>query len=81
MNKVTKVIHRKLGKEVASGLAFCDTGEIHIDSRLKGVDHLETVVHEVMHILQPKWSEIRVIGNSKELTRILWELGYRRIDV
>lgn len=79
MDKITKVIHRKLGKEVASGLAFCETGVIHIDSRLKGQDHLETLVHEAMHIMQPKWSEIRVIGNSKELARVLWEQGYRRI--
>ena len=79
MNKVKQVIHRKLGKEKANGLAFCEEGVIHIDERLKGIEHLDTLCHEVYHCLNPKFSEIKVQGHATELAKILWENGYRRI--
>jgi predicted metallopeptidase len=78
MKKVEQVIHRKLGKEHASGLAFQEEGIIHIDSRIGGIEHLDTLIHEILHILQPKWGEIRVLGNATEIARVLWEQGYRR---
>lgn len=81
MNKVKKVIHRKLGKERAMGLAYCDNGEIHIDERLNGKEHLEICIHEMEHILNPKWAEIKVQGHATEIDRVLWEIGYRRVSV
>ncbi len=78
MNKVKQIIHRKLGKEQAHGLAFQEEGIIHIDSRINGLEHLDTLIHETLHILQPKWGEIRVLGNATEIARVLWEQGYRR---
>jgi predicted metallopeptidase len=79
MKRVEQVIHRKLGKERSQGLAFQDKGIIHIDSRLNGIDHLDTLIHEILHIIQPKWGELRVEGNATEIARVLWEQGYRRI--
>jgi hypothetical protein len=79
MKSVNKIIHRKLGKEKAMGLAYTEEGEIHIDERLKGIDHLDTLVHEVYHCLNPKFSEIKVQGHATELAKILWDNGYRRI--
>lgn len=79
MNKVKKVIHRKLGREQSMGLAFVEDGVIHIDERLMGIDHLDTLVHEVYHCLNPKFSEIKVQGHASELAKILWDNGYRRI--
>jgi hypothetical protein len=78
LNKVKQIIHRKLGKEQAHGLAFQEEGIIHIDSRINGLEHLDTLIHETLHILQPKWGEIRVLGNATEIARVLWEQGYRR---
>lgn len=78
MNKVNKVIHRKLGKEKAHGQAFTDTGVIEIDSRLKGIEHLDTLIHESLHCLNPKWGELKIQGHATELARVLWEQGYRR---
>lgn len=80
MNTVKSVIHRKIKKDVARGLAFIDIGEIHIDERLKGLEHLEILIHEILHIQNPKWSESKIIGHSKELSKIIWEQKYRRID-
>lgn len=78
MNTVKEIIHRKLGKQKAHGLAFQEEGIIHIDSRINGLEHLDTLIHETLHILQPKWGEIRVLGNATEIARVLWEQGYRR---
>ena len=74
-----KIIYRKLGKEQAYGIASSD-GIIEIDSRLKSKKHLEVLLHELLHILQPKDSEDMVIKKSVTLTKILWQEGYRRID-
>jgi len=74
-----RIIYKKLGKEKAHGIASSD-GEILIDSRLKGKKHLEILIHEVMHLLNPKDSEEAIIKKSITLTKILWKEGYRRID-
>ena len=80
MKTVKSITHKKLGREKAHGQAFQDEGIIEIDSRLKGLDHLDTVIHEIMHIQNPRWGEAKVIGHSNEMSSLLWELGYRRIS-
>ena len=74
-----KIIYRKLGKEQAYGIASSD-GIIEIDSRLKSKKHLEVLIHELLHLLNPKDTEEMVIKKSVTLTKILWKEGYRRID-
>jgi hypothetical protein len=74
-----KIIYRKLGKEQAYGIASSD-GIIEIDSRLKSKKHLEVLIHEVMHLLQPEDSEEEIVEKSITLTKILWKENYRRID-
>lgn len=74
-----KIVYRKLGKEQAYGIASSD-GVIEIDERLRSKKHLEVLIHEVLHILNPKDSENTIIKKSVTLTKILWKEGYRRID-
>ena len=74
-----KIVYRKLGKEQAYGMASSD-GVIEIDERLRSKKHLEVLIHEVLHILNPKDSENAIIKKSVTLTKILWKEGYRRID-
>lgn len=79
MKKIT-VIHRKLGREQAHGQAWTDDRVIEIDERLKGIQHLETVVHEIMHVQNPKWSEIKVQGHAKQMAEIIFNTcKYRQI--
>ncbi len=78
--KKTKIIHRKLGKEQADGLAYSETKEIHIDSRLKGKNYLETAIHELLHIYRTDFTEGEVDKLAKALTKDLWSLKIRRID-
>ncbi len=81
MQKVKSVTERKLGRYKALGLAYVDSGEIHIDERLKGYEHLYVLIHEVLHIQNPKWSEAKVTGHASELAKIIFENNYRKIII
>ena len=74
-----KIIYRKLGKEQAYGISSSD-GVIEIDERLKGKKHCEILIHEVLHLLNPKDDEKTIIRKSVTLTKVLWSEGYRKID-
>ena len=74
-----KIIHKKLGREQAHGIAESD-GTIYIDPRLKGRKKLEIYIHEVHHLLNAEHSEEETIRQSVILTKILWKLGYRQVD-
>jgi len=74
-----KIIYRKLGKEQAYGISSSD-GVIEIDQRLKGKKHMEILIHEILHLLNPKDDEKTIIRKSVTLTKILWNEGYRRVD-
>ena len=75
-----KVIHRKLGKEKAYGLAHIDSNTIEIDTRLKSKHRLEITIHEALHILYPTDSETAILRKSKRLCAVLWKEGYRKVD-
>jgi len=73
-----KVVHRKLGREKAWGLATFDL--IELDTRLKGRRHLLYLIHEALHIIHPEWSETKVVNVSRAMCKLLWEQNYRRIS-
>ena len=74
-----KIIYRKLGKEQAYGISSSD-GIIEIDERLKGRKMMEVLIHELMHLVNPKDDEKTIIRKSVTLTKVLWKEGYRKID-
>lgn len=74
-----KVVHKKLGREKAYGMADSD-GVVYIDPRLKGKKHMEIVLHECLHLLYPDDSEEAIVDKSVTLCKILWKEGYRRVD-
>ena len=74
-----KIIHKKLGREQAHGIADSD-GIIYIDPRLKGRKALEIYIHETMHLLNPDDSEEEIVRKSIVLCKLLWRLGYRKVD-
>lgn len=79
--KPIKVLEGHLGHYKASGLAWTDKRTIAIDKRLKGMDRMETIIHEVIHVQNPKWPEIMVESKAAEIAKILWDLGYRHCDL
>lgn len=74
-----KVVHKKLGREKAYGMADSD-GVVYLDPRLKGKKHMEIILHECLHLLYPEDSEEAIVDKSVTLCKILWKEGYRRVD-
>jgi hypothetical protein len=77
--KKIKVLERKLGQEHALGQAWMDTLEIEIDPRQRSKVYLNTLIHEALHIADPKMSETKVRKLSGILTQVLWQQNFRRI--
>lgn len=77
MAKSIKVIHRKLGNEKAWGLA--QDNQIELDVRLTGRRHLLYLLHEMLHVIHPDWSETKVVQVSRRMCKVLWDQRYRRI--
>jgi hypothetical protein len=60
----------------ADGWSFLGD-RILIDERLKGRRRLEVEIHEYLHQSNPTHSEEAVTEQARDLSRILWVLGYR----
>lgn len=75
-----KVIEKKLGRQSAMGIAYTDTGLIHVDPRQTSRQYLDTLIHEMLHVYNPEWSESRVSKTANEMTEILWAKDFRRIQ-
>ena len=78
--KKIKVIDKKLGREKAYGLAYSSEMEVVIEERQNSKDYLDTLIHEMLHCFAPKWGEKRVADTANEMTRVIWEKKYRRIE-
>ena len=78
--KKIKVKEKKLGREKAVGLAYADEMEIVIDKRQDSKNYLDTLLHEMLHCFAPRWGQKRVSDTANEMTRVLWDKNYRRIE-
>lgn len=78
IQKRIKFKRAKLGREGVWG--YADEYPLTIDSRLKGKKELEIYIHESLHYLFPKMTELEVIKKAILLTNTLWHEGYRKID-
>jgi len=50
---------------------------IHIKRGLRGVNRLDTIIHECLHKAYPDMSEDAVNEGATDFARLLWRLGYR----
>jgi hypothetical protein len=41
---------------------------------------MEILIHELLHLTNPKDDEKTIIRKSVTLTKVLWSEGYRKID-
>lgn len=80
-NKCWKLVFKRL----TSHRGYCDSPDapsksIEIDSKLKGEERLEVLIHEMLHasgwILDEEW----VASTAHDIARILWRLGYRHAE-
>ena len=85
MTLIQGVVYKKLRRRKALGLVEDGDDIIYIDPRLKGRKHMEILIHEAMHILWPHIvkndEEDEVVMISIELTKMLWNQGFRRVDM
>lgn len=70
---------RKLGKHKARGL-YWPNGLIEIDERLRGMERLEVLLHEIDHHLHPDKSEEEVTRDAEKTAELLWGQRVRIID-
>jgi hypothetical protein len=75
-----KITERKLGKEQAVGMAHHGENMIEIDPRQRSRDRLDTVCHEVIHLLEPDLPEDQVILRANVLSDTLWRDRWRRVE-
>ena len=54
--------------------------KIKIKRGLKGLNHLDTIVHETLHACLWMASEEWVAETAADISKVLWRLGYRRIE-
>jgi len=73
-----KIKIRDLSKEKCVGLAWMEDNLIEIDPKQTEKEFLLTAIHEVFHLLFPKFGEKKVISLEKRMGDVLWRLGYRR---
>ena len=79
-SKRIKIVERKLGREKAFGQSWQNDSFIEIDPRQKSRQYLNTLIHEILHVLYPEDSETKVIENSRILSKYIWEKNYRRVQ-
>ena len=79
--KDTKVIYRKLGREKAYGIAHIGNNKIEIDPAVSKRKFIEILLHELLHIHNPEFSETKVLKQSKAMTKVLWENNIRWTDL
>lgn len=53
---------------------------ISIDVRLRGVDRLDTILHESLHAALWPIDEEHITAAATDIAGLLWRLGYRRAD-
>ena len=66
-------------KEVPLCQSDLSAKEIVVDSRLTGLEELDTIIHEVNHAAEWSKKEEWVERFSTDMARILWRAGYRKV--
>ena len=61
----------------AMGWCYFDTKKILVDSRLKGKDRLDVLIHEMLHAHHRQLSEEAVTQTASDIAEVLWKIGYR----
>lgn len=78
---------RKHEIEVVSGLyrqgldgqCFYNPPAIEIGAHCRGKRELDTLIHEMLHAAHPKMIEKEVHDTARDIAKVLWKWGYRKI--
>jgi len=72
------VVEKDLSKDKALGICCAGLRLIEIHDKQCESERMDTLIHELLHLMRPSWSEKEVIRVANYLTRHLWAQGYRR---
>jgi|APGre2960657505_1045072.scaffolds.fasta_scaffold135982_1 hypothetical protein len=75
-----KIKFKKLGREKAFGQAISSESLIELDPRQKQKTMLNTLIHELLHIIEPDWTENKVSKTASILARYIWEAKFRKLS-
>lgn len=79
--KTIRLTERKLGREKASGqVEYGRIPHITLDPRQKPEERLDTLVHELIHIVWPEIPEEGVVKAANRISSVIWSDGWRRIQ-
>lgn len=73
---MTKVKYKHLRKYY--GWAFPWRDEIYLNIDMRDKKHLEIIIHELLHVHLPDYSEDAVKRISKSMADTMWKDGYRK---
>lgn len=76
--KRVRIVEEDLTKDKAWGLCYASKGLIKIHPYQPLESRLDTLVHELLHMACPHWSEKKVGKYATFLAKQLWKDGYRR---
>ena len=75
--KKIKVQERKL--RYYYGYAYPDKSLVEINPNLKPRQYLDTLIHELLHVMYPEDSESKISQNASTITHHIWKKNYRRV--
>jgi len=61
------------------GYAYPDKNLVELRKGMRPRTYLNTLIHEILHILYPDQSETKTLEFANTLTKYIWEKGYRRL--
>lgn len=75
-----KWIVRQSARKLRDKWGWCDYAakRIVVCRSARGVQHLDTVIHEMLHACLPDTCEDSVHETASVIAGVLWRMGYRR---
>lgn len=60
------------------GYAYPTVRRIEISTNLTDKQYMDTMIHEILHVLYPHDSETKISKHASTIRWYLWKAGYRR---
>jgi Zn-dependent peptidase ImmA (M78 family) len=74
--KKIKIVEKNIR---AYGYAYPDFNLIEISPNQTDKQYMDTLIHELLHLLYPEDSESKVSKNAATIRYHLWQKGFRRV--
>lgn len=52
---------------------------LKVVDELRGLERLDTIIHEMLHAVLPEKDELWVESVASDMANVLWETGYRNV--